>query len=181
MAGQDPRSRFPLTMDHPLREWSRKKFAEHLGEGPSSRNAERSIYNWSVQSIKANLDDPSWENKKFRWCYKHKICHILAEFRRNTDIVQRIKSKELDSKNLARYSPDVLWPDGPYSKALFKCRVDDMKREKYKSSLENYEGLFKCRKCKSVKTTYYQLQTRSADEPMTTYVTCMTCSNRWKC
>ena len=46
---------------------------------------------------------------------------------------------------------------------------------------EDYSGLFKCGKCKGVKTTYYQMQTRSADEPMTTYVTCKTCGNRWKC
>lgn len=30
------------------------------------------------------------------------------------------------------------------------------------------------------KTTYYQMQTRSADEPMTTFVTCVNCGNRWK-
>jgi len=28
--------------------------------------------------------------------------------------------------------------------------------------------------------TYYQLQTRSADEPMTVYITCTVCKNRWK-
>lgn len=32
--------------------------------------------------------------------------------------------------------------------------------------------MFKCGKCKQNKTTYYQMQTRSADEPMTTFVTC---------
>lgn len=26
-----------------------------------------------------------------------------------------------------------------------------------------------------------QLQTRSADEPMTTFVTCVACNNKWKC
>ena len=40
---------------------------------------------------------------------------------------------------------------------------------------------FTCRKCKSHKCSYYQLQTRSADEPMTTYVDCLNCGNRWKC
>ena len=40
---------------------------------------------------------------------------------------------------------------------------------------------FKCYKCKKRKCTYYQLQTRSADEPMTTFVTCLVCGNRWKC
>ena len=39
---------------------------------------------------------------------------------------------------------------------------------------------FKCGRCKQRKCKYYQLQTRSADEPMTTFVTCVNCGNRWK-
>ncbi|KAJ1975261.1 transcription elongation factor TFIIS [Dimargaris cristalligena] len=39
---------------------------------------------------------------------------------------------------------------------------------------------FRCGRCKSRKCTYYQMQTRSADEPMTTFVTCTNCENRWK-
>lgn len=39
---------------------------------------------------------------------------------------------------------------------------------------------FTCGRCKKKETTYYQLQTRSADEPMTTFVTCVNCNNRWK-
>eukprot|EP00270_Netrium_digitus_P016824 TRINITY_DN608_c0_g1_i3.p2 TRINITY_DN608_c0_g1~~TRINITY_DN608_c0_g1_i3.p2 ORF type:complete len:140 (+),score=33.20 TRINITY_DN608_c0_g1_i3:711-1130(+) len=39
---------------------------------------------------------------------------------------------------------------------------------------------FKCGKCGQRKCTYYQMQTRSADEPMTTFVTCVNCNNRWK-
>lgn len=41
-------------------------------------------------------------------------------------------------------------------------------------------GMFTCGKCKGTKTTYFQMQTRSSDEPMTTFVTCLTCNNRWK-
>ena len=41
-------------------------------------------------------------------------------------------------------------------------------------------NLFKCGKCGKRKTTYTQLQTRSADEPMTTFVLCLDCGNRWK-
>ncbi len=40
--------------------------------------------------------------------------------------------------------------------------------------------IFKCGKCKQRKCSYYQMQTRSADEPMTTFVTCLVCDNRWK-
>lgn len=41
-------------------------------------------------------------------------------------------------------------------------------------------GMFTCGKCKRMETTYFQMQTRSADEPMTTFVTCLHCNNRWK-
>lgn len=40
---------------------------------------------------------------------------------------------------------------------------------------------FVCRKCKSNKTSHYALQTRSSDEPMTVFVNCINCGNRWRC
>ncbi|EGC37355.1 hypothetical protein DICPUDRAFT_77009 [Dictyostelium purpureum] len=39
---------------------------------------------------------------------------------------------------------------------------------------------FQCGKCKQRRCTYFQMQTRSADEPMTTFVRCINCGNRWK-
>uniref|UniRef100_A0A7S0XKL3 Transcription elongation factor n=1 Tax=Pseudo-nitzschia delicatissima TaxID=44447 RepID=A0A7S0XKL3_9STRA len=41
-------------------------------------------------------------------------------------------------------------------------------------------SLFTCGRCKSTKTTSTQKQTRSADEPMTVFVLCLNCNNRWK-
>ncbi|KAL8179686.1 UNVERIFIED_CONTAM: Transcription elongation factor A protein 2 [Gekko kuhli] len=40
--------------------------------------------------------------------------------------------------------------------------------------------LFTCGKCKQKNCTYTQVQTRSSDEPMTTFVVCNECGNRWK-
>lgn len=37
-----------------------------------------------------------------------------------------------------------------------------------------------CSKCKQKKVSYSQAQTRSADEPMTTFCECTVCGNRWK-
>lgn len=40
--------------------------------------------------------------------------------------------------------------------------------------------MFRCGRCGKNNCTYTQVQTRSADEPMTTFVFCRTCGNRWK-
>lgn len=37
-----------------------------------------------------------------------------------------------------------------------------------------------CGKCKQSRVAYSQAQTRSADEPMTTFCECTMCGNRWK-
>ncbi|CAM6009854.1 unnamed protein product [Sphagnum balticum] len=58
------------------------------------------------------------------------------------------------------------------AKALFEC-------ERGLKQLASTDQ-FKCAKCKQRKTTYFQMQTRSADEPMTTYVTCVNCNHHWK-
>ncbi|XP_039535641.1 transcription elongation factor A protein 3 isoform X9 [Pimephales promelas] len=40
--------------------------------------------------------------------------------------------------------------------------------------------MLQCGKCRKKNCTYNQVQTRSADEPMTTFVLCNECGNRWK-
>ena len=42
------------------------------------------------------------------------------------------------------------------------------------------EGVYKCGKCGCKKTTQYEQQTRSADEPMTLFITCYNCKNTWR-
>jgi transcription elongation factor S-II len=51
---------------------------------------------------------------------------------------------------------------------------------KFETNIEASTDTFTCRKCKSKECTYYQMQTRSADEPMTCFISCISCGNRWK-
>ena len=41
-------------------------------------------------------------------------------------------------------------------------------------------GVYKCKKCGGDKTVQHEMQTRSADEPMTLFITCVTCQNTWR-
>ena len=190
------------SMEHPLRDYARTHFEAAIGAGPIARNVERSVYNWAVQTTREKGEGSSWENRTFRWRYKYQLMSLLSELKRGEmagltlevkdgrvtaklavvpQLVHRLRRKELEAKNLARYSPDVLWPEGPWAACALKLRARDLAMETLRAKEDDYVGQFKCGKCKSVKTTYYQMQTRSADEPMTTFVTCMGCGNRWKC
>lgn len=39
---------------------------------------------------------------------------------------------------------------------------------------------FLCKKCKKRKTTFYTMQIRSADEPATSFITCLNCEYSWR-
>ena len=42
------------------------------------------------------------------------------------------------------------------------------------------DGMLCCGKCGMQKTSSYEMQTRSADEPMTIFATCLCCGHRWR-
>lgn len=52
-------------------------------------------------------------------------------------------------------------------------------RDYYKENIASTD-LYKCRNCGESKTQAVQVQTRSCDEPMTIFITCLVCKNRWK-
>jgi hypothetical protein len=137
----------------------------------------------------------------FREQYRQKVFGLLRELERGVmagltlevkdgrvtasvtpvpQLVHRLRRKELEARNLARYPAEVLWPEGPMAAAIFKHRERDLAMEARKAMEEDYTGMFTCGRCKSKRTTFYLLQTRSADEPMTAFITCLACGNRWK-
>jgi transcription elongation factor S-II len=78
---------------------------------------------------------------------------------------QQTAQKLIDSKRLD-------WNEANEDKINSMCGI--------KGDLLN-ASLFTCGRCKSIKTTSTQKQTRSADEPMTVFVLCLNCGKRWKC
>lgn len=140
----------------------------------TAKNIEIAVYNRTCRECK----EPSWENTRFKSSYKHRYLAISASLRRG--LLERILSKQVKCRDLITMGPEQLEPNGLYAQTIEKLRKRDLDIEMNKCKDDDYEGMFKCGKCKSKKTTYFQLQTRSADEPMTTFVTCKDCGNNWK-
>ena len=76
---------------------------------------------------------------------------------------------------LVRATPKELWPERhPKPREARIITAETVKEEVAESAMH------KCWKCKSRRVTYAQMQTRSADEPMTCFFQCHGCGNRWK-
>ncbi|URE09443.1 Transcription elongation factor A protein [Musa troglodytarum] len=97
----------------------------------------------------------------------------------NTDLRRRVLLGEVKPEKLVVMTPEEMASDKRKlaneqikEKALFECQRE--------GAAKATTDQFKCGRCGQRKTTYYQLQTRSADEPMTTFVTCVNCNNHWK-
>ncbi|KAJ3486092.1 hypothetical protein NLI96_g4494 [Meripilus lineatus] len=61
-----------------------------------------------------------------------------------------------------------------------KIKQDNLFKTLGAEEVQAETDAFQCGRCKQRKCRYRQAQTRSADEPMTTFVTCTYCNNRWK-
>jgi transcription elongation factor S-II len=96
---------------------------------------------------------------------------------KNKSFIDKINNNELNLDKIAYMSYQEIFPEH------WKKMMDDKyKRDKllYEEKAEAMTDQFKCGRCKSRKCTYFELQTRSADEAMTIFITCLTCGNRWK-
>jgi transcription elongation factor S-II len=96
---------------------------------------------------------------------------------KNEKLLDKIKTDEITAQKLAFMTHQEMNED------IWKELLDKkMKRDanKYTNNIQASTDMFTCRKCKSKRCTYYELQTRSADEPSTIFVTCLECGKNWK-
>ncbi|KAI9866673.1 MAG: RNA polymerase II elongation factor [Trichoglossum hirsutum] len=61
-----------------------------------------------------------------------------------------------------------------------KMQQENMNKAMVAQGEKSVSTALKCPKCGQKKVSYSQAQTRSADEPMTTFCECTICGNRWK-
>ena len=144
---------------------------------------EESVTDFTIKTAFNRKIQQSWENALFRKIYVNK-CRSLytnldsSSYIKNENLITRVTNRiDFDIENIASMSYQELFPE------IWKKMMDDKyKREKllYEEKQEAMTDQFKCARCKSRKCTYYELQTRSADEAMTIFITCINCGNRWK-
>ena len=143
---------------------------------------EQSILRSMIELSTSRKINNKWDNLNFRKIYLNKCRSLYSNMNsgsyiNNKSFIEKINNNELNLDKIAYMSYQEIFPEH------WKKMMDEKyKRDKllYEEKAEAMTDQFKCGRCKSRKCTYYELQTRSADEAMTIFITCLTCGNRWK-
>uniref|UniRef100_A0A6C0EJ47 TFIIS-type domain-containing protein n=1 Tax=viral metagenome TaxID=1070528 RepID=A0A6C0EJ47_9ZZZZ len=148
-----------------------------------SVDLEKGIYNSVIKKCNEKEIIKRWTNKIFKKIYLNKAISIYSNldpdsYIENTRLIKRFKANEFKACEIALLDSLQMFPE------VWKTIYDDKERRDkvlYEVNKDMATDIFTCSRCKKKECTYYQLQTRSADEPMTTFVTCLNCGKRWKC
>lgn len=131
----------------------------------NSKVIELSIYNFSIDY--ANLNDTPSLIEQIYESKSEEIINLLND--KEIYLFKAIKEGVIDVSKIGFMKPTELNPD-KYNKIINK-----KKKEEDKINNQATSTVYTCKKCKKNKCQVTQRQTRSADEPATTFVTCIEC------
>ena len=153
------------------------KLKDILEDETVSSNLEKGIFNYSLEHADKLNVVKKWDNSYFVKIYLDRLRTIYINLK-DDRIKESMKNKTIKAHTLAFMTHQELQPERWATLIDTKKKRD---KNKFETNISAATDTFTCRKCKGNQCTYYQMQTRSADEPMTTFVTCLLCSSRWKC
>lgn len=158
---------------------SRELLANALRQGKSSEDLEGLA---SPEELAEELEEAIFnEFRNTDSKYKNRIRSRIANLKdpKNPGLKNNFLNGAIPPAKLAVMTAEEMASDEMKSlrNRFVKESIDD-------AQLATVQGtktdLLKCGKCKQRDCSYNQVQTRSADEPMTTFVLCNNCGNRWK-
>lgn len=163
--------------NHPQRIRVYKKFYDMLKENIDSNsfglsdddilkmslNLERGIFNNTLILYNNKVVSQTW-NELFKNIYINRAMIIYDNVNPkgkigNTTLLTRLLNKDCDEFEICNFGPDKLFPER-YNNLLNRYSNKDI--DVTPIPVDQPDGVFKCGKCKTYKTTYYQIQTRSA-------------------
>jgi len=146
------------------------------------KNLEVAIFHSTLHAAEKRHISKVWTYPLFTQLYSSISRTIVGNLNPNTyiqnkNLFKRFEDGELSLEEIAGFGHTDLYPE------IWK---DSLIRqfEREKRQLEGNRAMatdqFLCKGCKKRECTYYEHQTRSADEPMTIFIQCLNCGKRWR-
>lgn len=160
-------------------------FQKQLNEFMTTKqldDLEIGVYNWAIKFSEEKEIIKNWNNKRFQNLYNAKAMSVLSNldpksYVKNTRLLERVNEKEFKPHEIPFMKAENIFPE--QWKSILDSKI---KREQFISNdkPEAMTTLFKCGKCKKRQCIFKEYQVRSCDEPMTLFITCLNCGNRWR-
>jgi DNA-directed RNA polymerase subunit M/transcription elongation factor TFIIS len=160
------------------------RFAKTLESESLGKQLEIVLWNDCIRRCMKQKIPLKWttelKGRSFRQVYTNRAIGLdMYNLQTNDTLRQNIQRGDLPLKKFISMTPYEMNPE--LWNPVFERVAYKALRKQLTVDVENApDGAFTCNKCKSKKTSFYQLQTRSADEPMTCFIQCLSCGKRWK-
>ena len=143
---------------------------------------ERCIYNGALRLAVQRNVGKCWTHAPFVELYTRYAKHLSANFHPesyvgNTELYNRYKAGEITFKDICEMDTYQLF-EARWAESFKQQEVREKRQLEGNKSMAT--DRFLCGKCFKRQCTYYELQTRSADEPMTIFITCLNCGKHWR-
>ena len=147
-----------------------------------ARDLEIGIFNSSIDYSNSLKIPLTWSSQLFINTYINIARSIYTNLDKdsyvnNEKLIERLQNKEFPPHKLAYMSCEEIFPE-KWENIIEKQKL------KFKAAYEIKQiamtDAVKCGRCKNNKISYYEFQTRSSDEPMTCFFSCLVCGNKWK-
>ncbi|RYP44379.1 hypothetical protein DL768_009145 [Monosporascus sp. mg162] len=113
--------------------------------------------------------------------YKKKIRSLFQNLKNksNAELGRNVMSGHISAERFVTMSSKELM-SAEQRKTDAELEEENLRKAQVPVSQKSISDTLECSNCKQRKVSYTQAQTRSADEPMTTFCECMNCGKRWK-
>lgn len=168
---------------HIIRDEIRKLFVEQLNISEiEATDLEIGIFNATIDYANSLKIQLTWSCTLLIESYINISRSVFSNLKKdsyikNENLIERFKKREFLPHELVYMSCEDIFPER-WSNIIKKQKL------KFKAAYEikqaSMTDAIKCGRCKNNKITYYEQQTRSGDEAMTTFYSCLTCGHKWK-
>jgi DNA-directed RNA polymerase subunit M/transcription elongation factor TFIIS len=176
----------------PARAWPRDMLVRRLREPLEAGGAalderqasdmEIGVYNFALEYATDHKVLKDWSNPRFAGLYQAKARSVLANitptaYVGNPRLLQRLRDGEFAPHEVATMRPENTFPERWQGALDVKLAHDEYMNTAKPAAMTDQ---FKCKRCHKRECVYQEIQLRSSDEPMSIFVTCLTCGSRWR-
>jgi DNA-directed RNA polymerase subunit M/transcription elongation factor TFIIS len=146
------------------------------------RELERAIFEVTFTHAQRTYIPLNWRSPIFCEAYRQTLRMVFSNIHpkspvNNQRLLRRVKDGEFPLSELPSLTSYEMYPENWFA---LKDKLLQREQKILEGNKSRATDQFKCRRCQKRECTYYELQTRSADEPMTIFITCLNCGKEWR-